>query len=103
MTFGLRRGGRQVTLTACVLGLASCATDRTGQAEVSRPAYRPVAAGDETALAPGAPGRTGHLAARVLRRTRLRASPNGRVVATIGRRTEYRSPRFLSVVRRLPG
>ena len=40
------------------------------------------------------------VAARLLRRTQLRASPGGRVVKTVGRRTEYRSPRVLAVVKR---
>jgi lipoprotein-anchoring transpeptidase ErfK/SrfK len=40
------------------------------------------------------------VAARLLRRTQLRASPGGRVIKTVGRRTEYRSPRVLAVVKR---
>jgi len=43
------------------------------------------------------------LGARLLRRTQLRASPGGRVVASIGTRTEYRSPRVLAVVARRDG
>jgi lipoprotein-anchoring transpeptidase ErfK/SrfK len=45
--------------------------------------------------APAAP-----LGARLLRRTQLRARPGGRVVASIGTVTEYRSKRVLAVVER---
>ena len=41
--------------------------------------------------------------ARVVRRTTLRAAPAGRVVARLGRRTEFGSPRILAVTGRRPG
>jgi lipoprotein-anchoring transpeptidase ErfK/SrfK len=41
--------------------------------------------------------------AQLARRTQLRASPGGRVIAALGRRTEYGSARVLSVVRRRSG
>jgi lipoprotein-anchoring transpeptidase ErfK/SrfK len=41
--------------------------------------------------------------AQLARRTQLRASPGGRVIATLGMRTEYGSSRVLSVVRRSAG
>jgi lipoprotein-anchoring transpeptidase ErfK/SrfK len=41
--------------------------------------------------------------ARVVRRTTLRAAPAGRVVARIGRRTEFDSPRVLAVTGRRAG
>lgn len=41
--------------------------------------------------------------AQLARRTQLRASPRGRVIATLGMRTEYGSARVLSVARRRPG
>jgi hypothetical protein len=41
--------------------------------------------------------------ARVVRRTALRGSPGGRVVARIGRRTEFGSPRVLAVTGRRAG
>jgi len=43
------------------------------------------------------------LGARLLRRTQLRTSPGGRVVATIGTRTEFKSKRVLAVVERRKG
>ena len=43
---------------------------------------------------------TAPLGARLLRRTQLRARPGGRVVASIGTVTEYRSKRVLAVVER---
>jgi lipoprotein-anchoring transpeptidase ErfK/SrfK len=55
-----------------------------------------VAAGDRSA--PESAGR--FLTARVVRRAALRASPGGRVVARIGRRTEFGSRRVLAVVGR---
>ena len=41
--------------------------------------------------------------ARVVRRTAMRESPGGRVVARIGRQTEFGSPRVLAVSRRREG
>jgi hypothetical protein len=41
--------------------------------------------------------------ARVVRRTTLRARPGGRVIARIGRRTEFGSPRVLAVTGRRAG
>jgi lipoprotein-anchoring transpeptidase ErfK/SrfK len=41
--------------------------------------------------------------AQLARRTQLRASPRGRVIAVLGMRTEYGSARVLSVVQRRPG
>src|SRR5688500_2163565 len=41
--------------------------------------------------------------ARVVRRTTLRERPGGRVVARIGRRTEFGSPRVVAVTRRREG
>jgi hypothetical protein len=46
------------------------------------------------------PRRGRFVTARVVRRTTLRAAPAGRVVARIGRRTEFGSPRLLAVTRR---
>lgn len=43
------------------------------------------------------------LGARLTRRVQLRASPGGRVVGTLARRTEYESERVLAVVARRPG
>jgi lipoprotein-anchoring transpeptidase ErfK/SrfK len=41
--------------------------------------------------------------AALVRRTTLRASPGGRVIARIGKRTEFGSPRVLGVTGRRPG
>jgi lipoprotein-anchoring transpeptidase ErfK/SrfK len=49
------------------------------------------------------PRRARHLTARVVRRTTLRATPGGAVVARIGRRTEFGSPRVVAVTRRRDG
>lgn len=46
------------------------------------------------------PARGRYLVARVERRTQLRARPGGRVLARVGRTTEFDSPRVLAVVRR---
>jgi lipoprotein-anchoring transpeptidase ErfK/SrfK len=43
------------------------------------------------------PPYTGFWAARILQRTQVRTRPGGRVVATVGRRTEWRSPRYYAV------
>jgi hypothetical protein len=75
-----------VALTACGGGAHSA---RPAQTVSQKPA------------APPRPAYTGHWAARVLRRTRLHTRPDGRVVATIGRRTEWRSPRYLAVTKRV--
>ncbi len=59
-----------------------------------------------TAVAPTPPARTtaeldrGDPVAHVVRRTALRTRPGGRVVATIGPRTRWGTPRYLPVVRR---
>jgi hypothetical protein len=74
------------------LSLASCGGDERRAPAAAR-AFRPAAE------APPRPtGR--HLTARVERRTALRAGPGGRVVARLGRRTEFGSPRVLGVLRR---
>ena len=48
----------------------------------------------------GAPARRGPLGARLLRRTQLRAHAGGRVVRTLGTKTNFGSPRVLAVVER---
>jgi lipoprotein-anchoring transpeptidase ErfK/SrfK len=85
---------------AAVVVLAGCG----GTAPVAREAPRPAPAfvvprADAPAKAPA--GR--YATARVLRRTALRAAPGGRVVAWLGRRTEFGSPRVLAVVGRRAG
>jgi lipoprotein-anchoring transpeptidase ErfK/SrfK len=78
----------------------------------AEPAPEPAAPPAEQAPGPGpplagpAPGPAappGPLAARVLRRTQLRARPGGRVVRSVGTLTGYGSPRVLAVVKRRGG
>lgn len=78
--------------------LAGCGSaDPQPTSTASAPALRPT-----TVAAPPARERTpeGDAVARIVRRTALRAQPGGRVLATIGPRTEWGTPRYLPVVRR---
>jgi hypothetical protein len=84
---------------AALLVLAGCggtAPVATTDAPSSFVAQRPPAK-----HADGPKGR--YETARVLRRTTLRAAPGGRVVARIGRTTEFGSPRVLAVTGRRGG
>jgi lipoprotein-anchoring transpeptidase ErfK/SrfK len=68
------------------------------------PAPAPQTAPDATpAPAPAAAALKPPLAMHVRRRTQLRASPGGRVLATLKTRTEFKSPTILSVAARKPG
>jgi lipoprotein-anchoring transpeptidase ErfK/SrfK len=60
-------------------------------------------AGDETPATVPARRLSGPLAFNVKRRTQLRLAPGGRIVATIGTRTEFHSPTILAVAARRPG
>ena len=62
----------------------------------------PAPAAPTTAAKPGATPR-GPLAFEVRRRAQLRTAPGGRMVATIGTRTEFKSPTYLAVAARKPG
>lgn len=76
--------------------------DSTSDASAER-RFSPAADPPTTPTAPAAARETGHPVARIVARTQLRSRPNGRVVARIGRRTEFGSPRVLAVVRQRPG
>jgi lipoprotein-anchoring transpeptidase ErfK/SrfK len=90
-------------LAALVATLASAAAG-CGEAPAPKPAvadhFTPVATPDATAVPePVAAKPAGrYRTAQVLRRTTLRASPAGKVVARIGARTEFGSPRVLAVL-----
>jgi len=102
------RGLGAVGVLACAAGCggaereamapAPTADDGAPVAETRRPAAeRPVA------RPPTAAPATGPFGARLLRPVRLRARPGGRVVARLGTRTPFRSPRILAVVARRDG
>jgi lipoprotein-anchoring transpeptidase ErfK/SrfK len=55
------------------------------------------------ATPPAARAPAGDPVARVVRRTTLRATPGGRVLATLAPRTQWGTPRYLPVVRRRAG
>jgi hypothetical protein len=85
-------------LPAAVLVLAGCG----GTASVeSEPDPAPAFVVEQDAPEKAPEGR--YTTARVLRRTTLRATPEGRVVARLGRRTEFGSPRVLAVTARRDG
>ncbi len=67
-------------------------------APVPAPAPAPAPLAPPAAAEPAAP--PGPLAARLVRRTQLRAQPGGRVVRAVGTLTGYGSPRVLAVVAR---
>jgi lipoprotein-anchoring transpeptidase ErfK/SrfK len=67
---------------------------------------RPSDATPSTTPAPAAPKKAtlrGPLAFEVRRRAELRLSPGGKMVASIGTRTEFKSPTYLAVAARKPG
>jgi hypothetical protein len=83
------------------VALVGCGAEEASRAPapVSEPsAFTPVPHATPVAAA-GAP-RGRWETARVMRRTTLRARPGGRVIARVGRRTEFGSPRFLAVLGR---
>jgi lipoprotein-anchoring transpeptidase ErfK/SrfK len=89
------RAGRLLLAAALAAAAAGCGQDERPPAEVDEdPAFVAV---DEPARAdePAPAGR--FVTAAVMRRTTLRASPGGRVVARIGKRSEFGSPRVLAV------
>jgi lipoprotein-anchoring transpeptidase ErfK/SrfK len=86
-----------VVLVGC--GSEAAPPRANGGAEESVREHFVATVDDEREVAP----RPRYETARVLRRTTLRASPGGRVVARIGRRTEFGSPRVVAVTRRRDG
>jgi lipoprotein-anchoring transpeptidase ErfK/SrfK len=97
-------------LVACVamLAIAGCGAER---ATPPPPAAAPASSIDEDVkehfaaeqVAAEKPRRGRFLTARVLRRTTLRSSPAGRVLARVGRQTEFGSPRVFAVTARRDG
>ena len=98
------------SLAACVatLAVAGCGSDRAA----SPPAAAPAPVSDDSdvtehfaaeQVAAEKPRRGRFLTARVVRRTTLRGSPGGRVLARMGRQTEFGSPRVLAVTARRDG
>jgi L,D-transpeptidase catalytic domain len=86
--------------TLAALAATGCGGEEPAPAPEPEPAaFAVVEAADEVEPAPKGRWRT----ARVLRRTTLRAAPGGRVVARIGRRTEFGSARVLGVTGRRGG
>src|SRR5918995_4818085 len=93
-------------LAALAAGLAAAAAG-CGAERVAEKPRAPAAASDDVteqfAVEQGSerkPRRGRFATGRVVRRTALRASPGGRVLARIGRRTEFGSPRVLAVTGR---
>jgi lipoprotein-anchoring transpeptidase ErfK/SrfK len=97
---------RPVLLVTAVLALAGCGADRPGSAPVGG-GDRAGALQDEPPATQARAGRESaqqravrRMGAVVLRRTRLRRSPGGAVVTSVGRRTNFRSRQVLAVVAR---
>jgi lipoprotein-anchoring transpeptidase ErfK/SrfK len=89
---------RAALLLAAAVALAGCGA----KAEPAPPPFTPAEGAVAEAAAPGAPaGR--YLTARVLKVTQLRAAPGGRRLHWLGTRTEFDSPRVLSVTARRYG
>ncbi len=84
-----------VALAALAFGAAVVVLLTGGSDEPAGPPAREASRQPAERSAPEAP-----LGARLLRRTQLRARPGGRVVASIGTVTEFRSKRVLAVVER---
>jgi lipoprotein-anchoring transpeptidase ErfK/SrfK len=91
----VRRGTAAAALLA-VLAASGCGGDDRKASSVARKPIQTTAATPQTV-----PRETykGHWAARVLRRTAVRTRPAGQIVRTIGRRTEWKSPRYLAVTK----
>jgi hypothetical protein len=90
-------------LPAALLVLAGCGgASAPPEAAVVEPEPTPAFVADEKPAAVKQPTAR-YETAWVVRRTTLRSSPGGRVVARIGRKTEFGSPRVLGVVGRRGG
>jgi lipoprotein-anchoring transpeptidase ErfK/SrfK len=86
-------------------GVAGCGADTEPRAPTTdaQPAPAPTTDTTPQADAPARPKLKGPLAFHVRHRTQLRSTPGGRVVATLGTKTEFKSPRILAVAGRKPG
>ena len=89
---------RAAPLLAAMM-LAGCGA----ASEPGPPAFTPVQDVARAAAKPAAAPAGRFLIARVLAPTQLRATPGGRLLHWIGRRTEFNSPRVLSVTARRGG
>jgi hypothetical protein len=92
-------------LPAALLVLAGCGGGASAPAPKTaavEPEPTPAFVADEKPVADKQP-KPRYETAWVVRRTTLRSSPGGRVVARIGRKTEFGSPRVLGVVGRRDG
>ena len=89
-------------LAATVVLLAGCG-GATPVASTTQPDDEPAFAVEQTTSHRPAGPQGRYKTAHVLRRTTLRAAPGGRVVARIGRRTEFGSERVLAVTGRRTG
>jgi lipoprotein-anchoring transpeptidase ErfK/SrfK len=111
-----RRGAVLGAAAAALLALAGCGADSTPEAGTpttatqrtgtlsTTPAPGTTTTTETPAAKPAAaPKLTGPLAFVVRRRAQLRTKPNGRVVATIKTKTNFKSPTILAVAARKPG
>jgi len=92
-----------VAATAAALAAAGCGGEAAAPAAPEPAAFEVVAVAEPTGPKADTGPKGRWLTARVLRRTPLRAAPGGRVVARIGRRTEFGSARVLGVTGRRDG
>jgi lipoprotein-anchoring transpeptidase ErfK/SrfK len=89
------RAGRLLVAAALAAAAAGCGDDEAPPAE---PGFAAVEEAEDPSPAAAEEAPSGRFrTAAVVRRTTLRASPGGRVVARIGTRTEFGSPRVLAV------
>jgi lipoprotein-anchoring transpeptidase ErfK/SrfK len=98
---------RSFAAVFATLALAGCGADRAAPPPAAAaPASEDEGVKEHFAVEQGAaekPRRGRFLTARVLRRTAMRDSPGGRVVARVGRRTEFGTRRVLAVTARRDG
>jgi lipoprotein-anchoring transpeptidase ErfK/SrfK len=105
----LRAAAAALLAAASVAGCGADAEPEAGPATTASPttATATALAATTTAPADAAEARVAHLkpplAFHVRRRTQLRATPGGKVVATVKTKTEFKSPTILAVAARKPG
>jgi lipoprotein-anchoring transpeptidase ErfK/SrfK len=93
-------------LGAGAAGVAGCGADVEPPATTTGSQPAPAVATQprtETVPSAAVPKLAGPLAFHVRHRTQLRSKPGGHVVATLTTKTEFKSPRILSVAARKPG
>jgi lipoprotein-anchoring transpeptidase ErfK/SrfK len=99
-------GPRASASAAAALALALAGCGSSASPARTTPALHPAPAGQRAAAPAPLPLRTAageDIGARLNADALLRATPGGRAVATVSKRTEFGSPRILAVVRRRPG